>query len=80
MRREEKRGRFGELMPLGREDFVKEVTEGSRLGADGEVDVNEDEEDGDEEEEGVGATGQGGRRQDGRLRGTGVVVFLFKDS
>ncbi|EIW66383.1 hypothetical protein TREMEDRAFT_35253, partial [Tremella mesenterica DSM 1558] len=43
MRKEEKSGRFGSLMPLGREDFVKEVTEGSK-------------------------------------QGTGVVVFLYKDS
>ncbi|EAL20139.1 hypothetical protein CNBF2160 [Cryptococcus deneoformans B-3501A] len=42
MKKEEKKGRFGSMEPLAREDFVREVTEGSK--------------------------------------GTGVVVFLFKDS
>jgi hypothetical protein len=64
MRKEEKRGRFGSMEPLARESFVKEVTEGSKERAPGE------EEDGEEEE------GSKGRR----LKGTGVVVFLYKDS
>ncbi|TXT13598.1 hypothetical protein VHUM_00965 [Vanrija humicola] len=63
MRAEEKRGRFGSLEPLAREDFVREVTEGSKLNADGKV----------EPEEAPGS-------DDDKLKGTGVVVFLFKDS
>ena len=69
MRKEEKRGRFGSVMPLGREDFVREVTEGSKLSPDGAPEATA-EEDSDEEAEG----------SRGRLRGTGVVVFLYKDS
>ena len=73
MRAEEKRGRFGMMMPLGREDFVREVTEGSKLNAEGVADgggyVDEEE----EVESSGGASGS-------RLQGTGVVVFLFKDS
>jgi hypothetical protein len=71
MRKDEKKGRFGSLEPLAREDFVKEVTEGSKLNAEGlmEEDLPEDE---DEEEEGPARMGE--------MRGTGVVVFLYKDS
>jgi hypothetical protein len=67
MRKDEKKGRFGSMEPLAREDFVKEVTEGSKLNAEGlaeEIDEDEDED----------------VAQPGPLRGTGVVVFLFKDS
>lgn len=53
------------MEPLGREDFVKEVTEGSKADPDGEQ--IEDQDDDDEE-------------SSPRLKGTGVVVFLFKDS
>jgi hypothetical protein len=67
MRKDEKKGRFGSMEPLAREDFVKEVTEGSKLNAEGLVEVEEEEED----DEPVKA---------GALKGTGVVVFLWKDS
>ncbi|KAK4689125.1 hypothetical protein P7C73_g986, partial [Tremellales sp. Uapishka_1] len=72
MRKEEKRGRFGSMEPLAREDFVKEVTEGSMItiGDDGQI-VEEEEEDEDEDE---------GEPKSRRLKGTGVVVYLFKDS
>lgn len=65
MKKEEKNGRFGSMEPLAREDFVKEVTEGSKADPDGEQ--IEDQDDDDEE-------------SSPRLKGTGVVVFLFKDS
>lgn len=72
MRTEEKKGRFGTMEPLAREDFVREVTEGSKLGSDGqpepELAVGSDDEDG---EAAAALAGP---------RGTGVVVFLFKDS
>lgn len=71
MKKEEKRGRFGSMEPLGREDFVKEVTEGSRRNLDGEVEAQGGDDEDDEEEE---------VQDKGRLKGTGVVVFLFKDS
>lgn len=76
MQREEKRGRFGTLEPLGRDDFVREVTEASKLNADGEVEPdsepeNKDSDDEDERPKMVQAR---------RLKGTGVVVFLYKDS
>lgn len=81
MRKEEKRGRFGSVLPLGREDFVREVTEGSReeVGEEGKVEVQdeEDEEDVDGDREGEGVEGR--RSGSRRLRGTGVVVFLYKD-
>ncbi|GFZ45943.1 hypothetical protein JCM24511_03676 [Saitozyma sp. JCM 24511] len=69
MRKEGKRGRFGTMEPLAREDFVRQVTEGSKEVQPGEEVDPQDQ--GDEEE------GQKGGR---RLRGTGVVVFLYKDS
>jgi hypothetical protein len=64
MRKEEKRGR------LGREDFVRQVTEGSKEVQPGEEVDPQDQ--GDEEE--------GGQKARRRLQGTGVVVFLYKDS
>ncbi|KAK6903310.1 hypothetical protein I203_108575 [Kwoniella mangroviensis CBS 8507] len=68
MKKQEKKGRFGSLEPLAREDFVKEVTEGSKISPDG---IQEEEEDDEDEEAG---------KQRGGLKGTGVVVFLYKDS
>jgi hypothetical protein len=70
MRKEEKRGRFGSMEPLAREDFVRQVTEGSKEVQPGEEVDPQDQ--GHEEEEAQ----KGGRR----LKGTGVVVFLYKDS
>ncbi|WWD16280.1 hypothetical protein CI109_100706 [Kwoniella shandongensis] len=70
MKKEEKRGRFGSLEPLGREDFVKEVTEGSRISPDGQVETQGGDDEEDEEDV----------QDKGRLKGTGVVVYLFKDS
>jgi hypothetical protein len=73
MRREEKRGRFGSMEPLAREDFVKEVTEGSKLNAEG---LKEDDEvvgSDDDDDTGAGA-------QSDPFKGTGVIVFLYKDS
>ena len=61
----QRRGRYGTVEPVGREDFVREVTEGSKVPLDGD-----DVRDKDEEE----------REGNGRLRGTGVVVFLYSDS
>lgn len=75
--RVEKKGRFGSLIPLGREDFVREVTEASRVGEDGEV--QEDDDDEEEVEDGIGSGAAGNGKGRG-LRGTGVVVFLYKDS
>ncbi|ORY22584.1 thioredoxin-like protein [Naematelia encephala] len=71
MRKEEKLGRFGSVLPLGREDFVREVTEGSKEKVEGELEDDEEEED--EDDEGI-------PQKPRRLRGTGVVVFLYKDS
>ena len=66
----EKKGRFGSMEPLAREDFVKEVTEGSKMNAEGIIEP-EEEPGSDEEENAARAS---------RFRGTGVVVFLYKDS
>ncbi|KAK8869456.1 hypothetical protein IAR55_000020 [Kwoniella newhampshirensis] len=71
MKKEEKKGRYGSMEPLGREDFVKEVTEGSKFDPDVEPDAQKGDEDDEDEEEVQGK---------GRLKGTGVVVYLFKDS
>lgn len=77
MRQEEKRGRFGSMEPLAREDFVREVTEGSQQALPGdEVDPQAKEDSEDEEENAAAAASSSSRR----LKGTGVVVFLFKDS
>lgn len=65
MKKEEKKGRYGSMEPLAREDFVREVTEGSKMDSNEE----ETEDQGDDDEE-----------SSSRLKGTGVVVFLFKDS
>ncbi|WOO80925.1 Viral IAP-associated factor [Vanrija pseudolonga] len=75
MRAEEKRGRFGSLEPLAREDFVREVTEGSKLNADGKVEPEEPAPGSDDEEDNKPAL-----LRARKLKGTGVVVFLFKDS
>lgn len=74
MRQEEKKGRFGSMEPLGREDFVREVTEGSKLNAFGQVEEEEAPEEGAETAAGPQLV------QTRKLKGTGVVVFLFKDS
>lgn len=66
MKKEEKKGRYGSMEPLAREDFVREVTEGSKVDPNGEQ--TEDDQGDDDEESSP------------RLKGTGVVVFLFKDS
>jgi hypothetical protein len=79
MRAEEKRGRFGSMEPLAREDFVREVTEGSRTKADGtEESDDEGEAKDDSEDEDKPKAPQ--MLQARRLKGTGVIVFLFKDS
>lgn len=62
------------MEPLGREDWVREVTEGSKAAGDGEQE-EEGEDEADGEEESGESSGSAGR-----LKGTGVVVFLFKDS
>lgn len=82
MRDTEKKGQYGSMEPLGREDFVREVTEGSRKVLSGD-EVEKEDKDGEEEEAGLdeeGEEGGIGRRGRRRLRGTGVVVFLYKDS
>lgn len=66
IKKDEKKGRFGSMEPLSREDFVREVTEGSKVSPDGVEEVEDD----DEEDEGVFRG----------PKGTGVVVFLYKDS
>lgn len=68
----EKKGRFGSMEPLAREDFVKEVTEGSKMNAEGLIEPEE--EPGSDEEENAA------QAQASRFKGTGVVVFLYKDS
>jgi hypothetical protein len=65
MQQAEKRGRFGSMEPLAREDFVREVTEGSKAAPPGEEEDDLDDSD-DEAPK--------------KSRGTGVVVFLFQDS
>lgn len=72
MRAEEKRGRFGSMEPLGRDDFVRQVTEGSKLNAEGKEDPESEEDSGDERKPAMVRAR--------KLKGTGVVVFLFKDS
>ena len=66
----EKKGRFGSMEPLAREDFVKEVTEGSKMNAEGII----------EPEEELGSDEEENPAQSSRFKGTGVVVFLYKDS
>lgn len=75
MRTEEKKGRFGSMEPLGREDFVREVTEGSKMKQDGSGPEEDEVVDSDEEEQ-----DRPDMLQARRLKGTGVVVYLFKDS
>ncbi|WWC69103.1 uncharacterized protein I206_103039 [Kwoniella pini CBS 10737] len=71
LKKEEKKGRFGSMEHLSREDFVREVTEGSKVNPDQNQDQVGSSNDLNEEDE---------EDQKGGLRGTGVVVFLFKDS
>lgn len=74
MKQEERKGLYGSMEPLSREDFVREVTEGSKKRLDGEGMEPEGEEE-DEDEDGDGV-----KSREKSLKGTGVVVFLFKDS
>lgn len=73
---DEKKGRFGTMEPLGREDFVREVTEGSRIKADGSGPEGEEEVNSDDSEDDEPPS----MLQSRKLKGTGVVVYLFKDS
>lgn len=73
MKKEEKRGKYGSMEALSREDFVRQVTEGSKVPLDGAEDQQDKHEDEDDEEGKVSG-------KKGGLRGTGVVVFLYKDS
>lgn len=73
MRKEEKAGRFGSVIPIGRDDYTREVTEASKV--DEPMDeAEEDEEDMEDEDD---PSGEGRRSAKGR--GTGVVCFLYKD-
>ncbi|WWC89695.1 uncharacterized protein L201_004620 [Kwoniella dendrophila CBS 6074] len=83
----EKKSRFGTMEPLSREDFVKQVTEASKISYDqngnplppppprkntkNAYDSDDDDLNEGEEEAQAGSSG---------LQGTGVVVFLYKDS
>jgi hypothetical protein len=58
---------------MAREDFVKEVTEGSKLNAEGLMEEEEVMGSDDEDATGTGA-------QSNTFKGTGVIVFLYKDS
>ena len=70
MREVEKKGRFGSLKPIGRNDWEREVTKGSEEEEEGGLDKQEEER---EEKEGVfGETKK-------EKVGTGVVCFLYKD-
>lgn len=63
----ERKARFGRLYPISRGDWSKEITEGSRVpepGTDEESAIKES---------GADAEVEGGKK------GTGVVVFLYKD-
>lgn len=73
IRKEEKAGRFGSVIPIGRDDYTREVTEASKI--DEPMDeAEEDEEDLEDEDD---PSGEGRRSAKGR--GTGVVCFLYKD-
>lgn len=73
IRKEEKAGRFGSVIPIGRDDYTREVTEASKV--DEPIDeAEEDEEDLEDEDD---PSGEGRRSAKGR--GTGVVCFLYKD-
>ncbi|KAJ7245125.1 thioredoxin-like protein [Mycena haematopus] len=66
--------RFGRVLPIGREDYTREVTEASCVdepGGGGDRDEEEDEEGEGEGEDERGSAGKG--------KGTGVVCFLYKD-
>ena len=93
LKKEEKRGRYGTMEPLAREDFVREVTDGSKAVLDGDEPEEEMRAEGDvwgleSDDEDEEAARRGKKKtqeeailgKEGRLKGTGVVVFLFKDS
>ncbi|KAL7412932.1 thioredoxin-like protein [Mrakia frigida] len=67
MRQVEKKGRFGSLKPIGRNDWEREVTKGSEEQEEGGLDEQDEERE--EKEDGV---------QKEKV-GTGVVCFLYKD-
>lgn len=63
----ERKARFGRVEPVSRDDWAREITEGSKVP-----------EPGTEEENVVRESGPEGEVEGGK-KGTGVVVFLFKD-
>ena len=69
MRTVEKKGRFGSLKPIGRNDWEREVTKGSMEEEEGAADEQDERREERDEEEGEA------KQKDG----TGVVCFLYKD-
>lgn len=74
LRKEDKAGRFGSVIPIGRDDYTREVTEASKV----DEPMDDAEEDLDEDLDGEDGPSAEGRRS-ARGRGTGVVCFLYKD-
>lgn len=90
--REQKRGRFGRVYPIARQDYTREVTDASKEKGVGGGGVDDDDDDDDAPHEDGKADvpdGSGSMRthmvadEHGQERparkGTGVVCFLFKD-
>lgn len=68
--REKKRGRYGRVYPIARQDYTREVTEASKESADRQGGGVEKEREGGQSEAGEGTS---------KEKGTGVVCFLYKD-
>lgn len=78
--REQKRGRFGRVYPIARQDYTREVTDASKEQADGAAET-EEEEAPESREDMRGPTmvrDETGQERPAR-KGTGVVCFLYKD-
>ena len=84
MIKEQKRGRFGRVYPIARQDYTREVTDASKESIDG---ITEEEEK--EEERGTKVSFSAAdedstpstqlETEKSKKKGTGVVCFLYKD-
>ncbi|EPQ26434.1 uncharacterized protein PFL1_06082 [Pseudozyma flocculosa PF-1] len=79
MATESKRHRFGRVFPITRPDYTREVTEASKEDPNGKAAGASDDQE--EDDDGRAETGAGsvGTDQPQKVKGTGVVCFLYKD-
>ncbi|PWN31457.1 thioredoxin-like protein [Meira miltonrushii] len=73
--KEQKKGKFGRVYPIARQDYTREVTDASKEPADGQSAQEER-----EEEERQRTKGTSVNEEQPQRKGTGVVCFLYNDA